>query len=74
MVGPDVALWQQRMSALGFPLVADGKYGPKSKAACMAFQEQQRLVVDGIVGPKTWAAAWSEVPVPSSPLPVPPLG
>lgn len=37
-------------------LTIDGKFGPKTKVAVMAFQEIHALVKDGIVGPKTWAA------------------
>jgi S1-C subfamily serine protease len=58
-VGSDVAMWQQRMVERGFDLVVDGKYGPNSKAACMQFQGQQGLQVDGIVGPITWAATFA---------------
>lgn len=39
--------------ALG--LVADGVYGPKTKAAVLHFQRTNNLVADGIVGPRTWA-------------------
>ena len=37
-------------------LSTDGKFGPKTKAAVISYQESQGLVVDGIVGPKTRAA------------------
>jgi subtilisin family serine protease len=57
--GPDVEQWQARMVERGFALVIDGKYGPKSKEACMTFQRQRGLDVDGIVGPLTWAATFS---------------
>jgi hypothetical protein len=57
--GPDVATWQQRMVELGFSLVVDGKYGPKSKAACIQFQQSKGLQADGIVGPKTWEATFA---------------
>ena len=33
----------------------DGKIGPKTKAAIMAFQKSKGLKVDGKVGPQTWA-------------------
>ncbi|MEV4441097.1 helix-turn-helix domain-containing protein [Streptomyces sp. NPDC049577] len=36
------------------PGIADGSYGPRSKAAASAFQKDHRLVVDGIIGPDTW--------------------
>lgn len=35
---------------------SDGIFGPKTKAAVIAFQRRKGLGVDGIVGPKTWAA------------------
>ena len=63
--GPDVATWQAKMVELGFPLDVDGKYGPKSKAACIEFQQQQGLQADGIVGPITWAATFGKVAVPA---------
>ncbi|MBH1935960.1 helix-turn-helix domain-containing protein [Streptomyces sp. AV19] len=37
------------------PGLIDGSYGPKSKAAAQDFQKDRNLVVDGIVGPDTWA-------------------
>ena len=33
----------------------DGDFGVKTKAAVMAFQKAKGLVVDGIVGTKTWS-------------------
>lgn len=32
----------------------DGKFGPKTHAALLAFQSNQNLGSDGICGPKTW--------------------
>jgi subtilisin family serine protease len=57
--GPDVAIWQRRMVERGFSITVDGKYGAKSRAACQELQKQKKLTADGIVGPKTWAAAWA---------------
>ena len=34
----------------------DGIFGPITENAVMAFQKSKDLVIDGIVGPKTWAA------------------
>ena len=36
---------------------ADGKFGPATRAATIAFQKAQALAPDGIVGNKTWGAA-----------------
>lgn len=41
--------------ALGI-VPADGDFGPATEAAVRAFQRDQRLVPDGIFGPKSWAA------------------
>jgi hypothetical protein len=56
MRGEDVKTFQTRVTEKGFPCGAiDGLYGPKSYEACRAFQRANKLVVDGICGPKTWA-------------------
>ena len=58
-VGDDVRVWQQKMVERRFPLTVDGKYGAKSKQACVEFQRQRSLQADGIVGPMTWNATWT---------------
>jgi N-acetylmuramoyl-L-alanine amidase len=48
---------QQRLSKLGYePGPADGIYGVKTAAAVRAFQIDNGLVADGMVGPQTAAA------------------
>ena len=47
---------QRRLTSLGFPVEADGTYGPKTAAAVAQFQESRGLPADRIVGPETWSA------------------
>lgn len=59
MSGSDVRTWQDRMRDRGWHLAVDGVYGPASEKVCRSFQAEKALTVDGVVGPKTWAAAWT---------------
>ncbi|MFE7462428.1 peptidoglycan recognition protein family protein [Nocardiopsis terrae] len=52
-------VWQQRMKDRGWSITVDGKYGPASARVASQFQAEKRLGVDGVVGPDTWAAAWT---------------
>lgn len=54
----DVRAWQARMSQIGYPLVADGHFGPRCAVAARALQSAQGLAVDGVVGPATWHATF----------------
>jgi hypothetical protein len=49
---------QWRLNRLGAspPLAVDGVCGPRTRDAIAAFQRGRRLVADGRMGPKTWAA------------------
>ena len=56
--GPYVTECQEDLIKLGYdvgPTGADGKFGKNTEAAVKAFQKDQGLTVDGIVGPATWA-------------------
>jgi murein L,D-transpeptidase YcbB/YkuD len=59
MRGDDVRSWQAQMQARGWRLEVDGLYGPASATACRRFQAEKHLGTDGVVGPVTWAAAWT---------------
>lgn len=57
MRGDDVRWAQERLAAMGYdPGKADGIYGKSTEKAVKAFQAAMGLVVDGIIGQKTWAA------------------
>jgi len=57
--GHGTAQWQQQMKNRGWNIVVDDSYGPASATICRQFQSEKHLEVDGVVGPKTWAAAWT---------------
>ena len=70
--GDEVKHLQVLLNMRGVPsphLVADAAFGPKTKAAVIAFQNAHRLAPDGVVGPKTWAAL-AGTPGKSAPPPV----
>ncbi|MCA8922203.1 MAG: peptidoglycan-binding protein, partial [Planctomycetes bacterium] len=51
--GAAVRQLQARLAELGYPLEVDGAFGPGTEAAVRAFQRDQRIQVDGQVGPET---------------------
>ena len=59
--GSQVVALQQTLGGL----VADGAFGPLTKAAVMAYQSANGLVADGVVGPMTGAALSGAGPVAS---------
>lgn len=67
MMGADVAAWQ---TILGVPITST--FDAVTVSATKAFQSQKGLVADGVVGPKTKAAAGIGVAVPSGPPVGPP--
>ena len=56
--GEDVRTGQARLAARGFAIAVDGDYGPQSVGACRELQAMAGLLVDGVVGPATWAATF----------------
>ena len=57
---------QRHLTQLGFggllgPPGIDGKFGPRPESAVKAFQRDNALQVDGIVGPITWGAICKQV-------------
>lgn len=55
--GPDVILLQHTLSKLGY--IDDGLNGlfdSRTEAAIRSFQSDQKIWVDGVVGPQTWSA------------------
>ncbi|TQS29118.1 N-acetylmuramoyl-L-alanine amidase [Microbispora sp. KK1-11] len=61
-VGDDVEDWQRQMERRGWDITVDGQYGPQSADVCRRFQAEKGLAVDGIVGARTWRAAF-EAPI-----------
>ena len=58
MQGSDVIICQKILQKLGYNLGSsgvDGKYGKRTEEAVKAFQREKSLVVDGMVGIRTWA-------------------
>jgi cell wall-associated NlpC family hydrolase len=64
--GPDVHEAQLRLLGWEYvtkdvtlnPGTPDGIYGPNTARAVRRFQTRAHVVVDGLVGPATWAALW----------------
>ena len=71
--GESVSLAQRLLNALDYGIgPADGIFGARTVAAADAFQRAEGLVVDGIIGPVTWAAlhrASDDLPPPPDPDP-----
>jgi hypothetical protein len=59
--GSLVRTMQQRLLERGWAITADGIFGPQTHQVVVAFQREQHLVPDGIVGPETWATLWRPV-------------
>jgi len=55
----DLKRWQAQMRARGWTLPVSGHYDPPTGQAVRQFQAEKRLAVDGLIGARTWAAAWT---------------
>lgn len=63
--GELVKAMQERLAQLGYAVGrADGIYGSRTRAAVLAFQAENELTTDGIIGPETRTALNSETAVP----------
>lgn len=56
-----VRAMQYRLTKHGVSVAEDGAFGPGTETAVRKFQKDKGLVVDGWVGPKTWAALNADV-------------
>jgi peptidoglycan hydrolase-like protein with peptidoglycan-binding domain len=73
---PGLKQWQTRMKERGWTINPDGYYGPmgateptgETAGVAKAFQAEKGLTADGLIGPKTWEAAWN---APLTPPPAP---
>ncbi len=66
MQGDDVRQLQDRLLAYGYqPGSADGIFGPQTVAEVRRFQLLNKLDLDGVVGPQTWAVLFGEQVVPA---------
>lgn len=54
--GSLVVKLQTLLNAAGFPVTADGNFGPLTYAAVRSFQASHGLAVDGVAGPDTFSA------------------
>jgi murein L,D-transpeptidase YcbB/YkuD len=52
--GMTVRILQRLLVSNGYGVRVDGIFGPLTEAAIKAFQNQRNLLVDGIVGQRTW--------------------
>lgn len=59
MRGEDVRMCQEQLTSAGYGCGSiDGVFGKKTKVAVQAFQLENDLTPDGVVGQKTWAKLW----------------
>ena len=62
--GDHVEALQRKLFNLGYPMVVDGEFGTKTKAAVQTFQMSSGITPDGIVGSKTFQVLSKTIPDP----------
>ena len=67
--GQAVTQLQVDLNGHGAHLAEDGTFGPATHEAVVAFQGDNGLAVDGVVGPLTWAALRPATAKPVAPVP-----
>jgi peptidoglycan hydrolase-like protein with peptidoglycan-binding domain len=55
---PGVSTWQSRMRQNGWPVTVDGVYDNYDMDICKFMQNAAGILVDGIIGPQTWATTF----------------
>lgn len=58
--GPDVRECQALLVRCGYPTSVDGSFGNGTDSSVKAFQYDEKLTADGIVGQKTWDALYAD--------------
>ena len=61
---PALRTWQLRMNTYGYAFEGTGCYYDKTRAAVLALQRANDITDSGLLGPKTWTAAWTGTPPP----------
>jgi hypothetical protein len=55
---PALRAWQLRMNAFGYRFEGTGCYYAKTRTAVLAVQRANGIRDSGLLGPRTWRAAW----------------
>jgi hypothetical protein len=56
--GDEVRRWQEQMARRTWSIRVDGIFGPQTASVARRFQREKGLRADGLVGSRTWWAAW----------------
>jgi resuscitation-promoting factor RpfA len=59
---PALRTWQLRMNTHGFAFQGTGCYHAETRHAVLALQRANGIKASGLLGPKTWDAAWEGTP------------